>query len=51
MNYDEIADMVHDNLCSYCRYEQRKYCCMWDICTARLMEILAVNMIGEGDYI
>lgn len=46
----EVAEFAHRDVCSYCHYEPHKYCCKWDICTARLMEILAINMVREGEY-
>lgn len=50
MNYMEVAELAHIDVCRHCHYELHKYCYTWDICTARLMEILAINMIREGEY-
>lgn len=47
----DIRDIVCFNKCNYCKIEKsRKWCYTWDICTGRLMEILAYNMIMDGDY-
>jgi len=47
----DICDIVCFNKCSYCRIELlHKWCYTWDICTGRLMEILAYNMVLEGEY-
>lgn len=46
----DIADIVCFNKCSCCRIYNHKWCYTWDICTGRLMEILAYNMVMEGEY-
>ena len=46
----DIRDIACFNKCSYCKIKIPKWCYTWDICTGRLMEILAYNMIMEGEY-
>lgn len=47
----DIVDIVSFNKCKYCKKENIPgWCYTWDICTGRLMEILAYNMVMEGEY-
>ena len=47
----DIADIVCFNRCKYCKNENTPvWCYTWDICTGRLMELFAYNMVMSGDY-
>lgn len=43
----DISGITIYGRCIKCKH---KWCYTWEICTGRLMEILAYNMIMEGEY-
>ena len=50
-NAKELSAFVHNNnVCRKCAKVRGKWCYTWDICTARIMEIIAYNMILKGVY-